>query len=91
MLFVVEKFFQKPLDFLWHKLYYVVVAQKVGDEMSPRTGRPKSEKPLNVEVKARIDTELNKQLEDYCLQKKTTRTEVVRKGIKLVLGLEENK
>ncbi|AUC92880.1 hypothetical protein [Streptococcus suis] len=59
--------------------------------MSPRTGRPKSEKPLNVEVKARIDTELNKQLEDYCLQKKTTRTEVVRKGIKLVLGLEENK
>lgn len=59
--------------------------------MSPRTGRPKSERPLNVEVKARIDTELNKQLEDYCLQKKTTRTEVVRKGIKLVLGLEENK
>ncbi|CYU92732.1 Uncharacterised protein [Streptococcus suis] len=59
--------------------------------MSPRTGRPKSEKPLNVEVKARIDAELNKQLEDYCLQKKTTRTEVVRKGIKLVLGLEENK
>ena len=59
--------------------------------MSPRTGRPKSEKPLNVEVKARIDSELNKQLEDYCLQKKTTRTEVVRKGIKLVLGLEKNK
>ncbi|WP_162012509.1 CopG family transcriptional regulator [Streptococcus sp. S784/96/1] len=59
--------------------------------MSPRTGRPKSEKPLNVEVKARIDSELNKKLEDYCLQKKTTRTEVVRKGIKLVLGLEENK
>ena len=57
--------------------------------MSPRTGRPKSEKPLNVEVKARIDSELNKYLEDYCLQKKTTRTEVVRKGIKLVLGLEK--
>ena len=46
------------------------MAQKVGDEMSPRTGRPKSEKPLNVEVKARIDSELNKHLEDYCLQKK---------------------
>ena len=59
--------------------------------MSPRTGRPKSEKPLNVEVKARIDSELNKHLEDYCLRKKTTRTEVVRKGIKLVLGLEKNK
>nr|DAT73305.1 MAG TPA: hypothetical protein [Caudoviricetes sp.] len=59
--------------------------------MSPRTGRPKSEKPLNVEVKARIDSELNKRLEDYCLQKKTTRTEVVRKGIKLVLGLEKTK
>lgn len=59
--------------------------------MSPRTGRPRIKKPLNVEVKARIDAELNKQLEDYCSQKKTTRTEVVRKGIKLVLGLEENK
>lgn len=57
--------------------------------MSPRTGRPKSEKPLNVEVKARIDEKLNDRLEKYCQNKKITRTEVVRKGIKLVLGLKE--
>lgn len=56
--------------------------------MSPRTGRPKSDKPLNIEVKARIDGELNDKLEEYCQNKKTTRTEVVRQGIKLVLGLE---
>lgn len=59
--------------------------------MSPRTGRPKIEKPLNVEVKARIDSELNNKLEEYCRNEKTTRTEVVRKGIKLVLGLDKQK
>ncbi len=76
---------------MWHKFYYIFVAQKVGDEMSPRTGRPKSEKPLNVEVKARIDSELNKKLEQYCQDNNTTRTEVVRDGIKLVLGVNKQK
>lgn len=53
--------------------------------MSPRTGRPKAEKPKTIEVKARIDEETNKKLVDYCEKNSTSRTEVVRKGIDMVL------
>lgn len=51
-----------------------------------RTGRPKSTSPKTIEVKARIDEETNKRLNAYCERENTTRTEVVRKGISLVLG-----
>lgn len=54
--------------------------------MSPRTGRPKAEKPKTIEVKARIDEETNKRLFDYCKRNRTNKTEVVRKGINMVLG-----
>lgn len=54
--------------------------------MSPRTGRPKAEKPKTIEVKARIDEETNKRLVDYCKKNNASRTEVVRKGIDWVLG-----
>ncbi|MCI5656656.1 MAG: CopG family transcriptional regulator [Candidatus Pseudoruminococcus sp.] len=53
--------------------------------MSPRTGRPKVDKPLTVEVKARIDVETNKKLIDYCEKNGVTRTEVVRQGIEYIL------
>ncbi|WP_302138410.1 CopG family transcriptional regulator [Clostridium phoceensis] len=62
------------------------MAQKVGDGLSPRTGRPKAEKPKTVEVKARIDEETNTRLEKYCEEHAVTRTDVVRKGIETVLG-----
>lgn len=54
--------------------------------MSPRTGRPKAEKPLTIEVKARIDVETNDRLVKYCKENGITRTEVVRKGIEKVLN-----
>lgn len=54
--------------------------------MSPKTGRPKINKPKAIEVKARIDIETNNKLESYCVKNNTTRTNVVRKGIELVLG-----
>lgn len=54
--------------------------------MSPRTGRPKSNKPLSVEVKARIDVETDKKLTDYCEKHGVTRTFVVRKGIEKVIN-----
>lgn len=57
--------------------------------MSPRTGRPKAEKPKTIEVKARIDEETNKRLVDYCKKNDTNKTEVVRKGIDMVLGNEK--
>lgn len=53
--------------------------------MSPRTGRPKVEKPKTIEVKARIDDETNRRLIEYCKENKTNRTEVVRLGIEKVL------
>ena len=65
------------------------MAQKVGDELSPRTGRPKAERPKTVEVKARIDEETNMRLEKYCERHNVTRTDVVRKGIEAVLGQEK--
>ncbi len=54
--------------------------------MSPRTGRPKAKKPKTIEVKARIDEETNRRLIDYCEKNNTNKTEIVRKGIELVLG-----
>lgn len=54
--------------------------------MSPRTGRPKAENPKTIEVKARIDEETNTRLIDYCIKNNTNKTEVVRKGIDMVLG-----
>lgn len=57
--------------------------------MSHKMGRPKAENPLAIEVKARIDKETNEKLLKYCQDNNVTRTDVVRKGIKLVI--EEKK
>lgn len=54
--------------------------------MSPQIGRPKSNNPLSVEVKARIDVQTNKRLNEYCEKTGKTRTEVVRIGIDKVLN-----
>ena len=53
--------------------------------MSPRTGRPKSEKPLDVDVKVRLDSATNKKLEEYCKAHGVTRAEAIRKGLHLLL------
>lgn len=65
---------------LWHK--------KRGDEMSPRTGRPKSDNPKSIEVKARIDDKMNEKLTRYCEKHQMSRTDVVRKGLEIVLENE---
>lgn len=57
--------------------------------MSPRTGRPKLDKPKTIEVKARIDEEMNNRLKKYCRKNNMTRTEVVRKGLEMVLREEK--
>lgn len=57
--------------------------------MSPRTGRPKVEKPLSVEVKARIDKETNNKLIQYCKDNNVTKTEVIRKGIIRIIEKEK--
>lgn len=56
--------------------------------MSPRTGRPKVNKPKIIEVKARIDEETNERLIKYCKENQVSRTDVVRMGIEKVLEKE---
>lgn len=53
--------------------------------MSPRTGRPKSDNPKCVDVKVRIDEELNKDLLVYCEEHNLTRAAAIRKGIEEIL------
>lgn len=57
--------------------------------MSPRTGRPKLSNPKTIEVKARIDIDTNDKLEQYCKENNVSRTDVVRKGIDIVLSLDK--
>ncbi|WP_122788838.1 CopG family transcriptional regulator [Intestinibacillus sp. Marseille-P6563] len=57
--------------------------------MSPRTGRPKAENPLNVNLKVRFDQETNNRLLDYCEKHGVTRTEAIRRGIHLLLEQEK--
>lgn len=55
--------------------------------MSAKMGRPlKSSKPLNVDIKIRIDEDTNQKLIDYAEKHGLSRTDVVRKGIEKILG-----
>ena len=54
--------------------------------MSPRTGRPKSDNPKDIDLKIRIDKETNERLLVYCEKHGITRTEAIRQGIHLVLS-----
>lgn len=54
--------------------------------MSPRTGRPKADNPMNVDVKVRIDQATNEKLEAYCQEHCVTRAEAIRTGIHLLLA-----
>ena len=57
--------------------------------MSPRTGRPKAENPLNHDLKVRFDHDTNEKLLAYCAKHGITRTEAVRRGIHLLLEQEK--
>lgn len=54
--------------------------------MSPRTGRPKSENPKDIDVKVRFDKELHDKLLNYCQKNGITRTEAIRQGVHLLLN-----
>lgn len=57
--------------------------------MSPRTGRPKSDNPKDVDIKVRIDQQMNKELLEYAQRNNLTRTEAIRKAIRMILGKEK--
>ena len=53
--------------------------------MSPRTGRPKAEHPVNIRFSVCLDDEMTEQLETYCRENGVTKGEAVRQGLKLLL------
>lgn len=54
--------------------------------MSPRTGRPKVEKPKTVRYSIRLDAETEEKLEAYCALHGITKGQAIRNGIDLLLG-----
>jgi len=57
--------------------------------LSPRTGRPKAENPKNIDVKVRLEEELNAKLLSYCERHGITRAEALRRGVKKLLDAEK--
>lgn len=53
--------------------------------MSPRTGRPKSDKPKDIKYSIRIDAETEKALQEYCNTNNISKGEAIRRGIQLLL------
>ena len=51
-----------------------------------KIGRPKSENPKDVEVKVRIESDINNELLEYCKKENITRAEAIRRGIRKLLG-----
>lgn len=53
--------------------------------MSPRTGRPKVDNPINIRTSVRLDKETDDKLNEYCKQNNISKGEAIRKGIHLLL------
>ena len=54
--------------------------------MSPRTGRPKVENPINIRTSVRLDAETDRKLTEYCERHKITKGEAIREGVHLLLA-----
>lgn len=57
--------------------------------MSPRTGRPKVDNPINIRTSVRLDKETDDKLSQYCIEHGITKGEAIRKGVHLLLGEKE--
>lgn len=67
-------------------MYNEFTEHKRGENMSPRTGRPKVENPKDIDVKVRFDKDLHEKLLEYCQKNNITRTEAIRRGVHLLLS-----
>lgn len=56
--------------------------------MSPKTGRPKAEKPKEIRYSVRLDRETEERLREYCDRNELTRGEAIRKAIGKLLKKE---
>lgn len=75
------------LDFLGLIKYNLIIGtQKERCKMSPKTGRPKSENPKDIDVKVRFDKELHEKLLKYCAEHNITRAEAIRQGVHKLLA-----
>lgn len=63
-----------------------VTKRKRGEPMSPRTGRPKADKPKDIRYSVRLDTETEEKLQKYCNEHNITKGEAIRQGIHLLLA-----
>ena len=53
--------------------------------MSPRTGRPKADNTKDVVIRCRVSKEFNKKIEEYCEKHGVTKTDVIIKGIEVII------
>lgn len=49
--------------------------------MSPRTGRPKTEKPKSTQLAVRLDDETLEKLDEVAIVNSETRVQTIRRGI----------
>lgn len=54
--------------------------------MAARIGRPKVENPKDIRFSIRLDAKEYLALQEYCDEKKVTKTEAIRQGLYLLLG-----
>lgn len=57
--------------------------------MSPRTGRPKADKPKDIRYSVRLDADTEKKLQNYCSTHSITKGEAIRQGIHLLLEIKK--
>ena len=82
--FYYAKKFTESLDFFARAVLYLLQGQKVGDCMSPRTGRPPKENPRNINLNIRVTKDEAQMIQACADILNTTRTEVIVKGVKMV-------
>ena len=63
-----------------------MVWQKGGEDLSPRTGRPKVDNPKTIRYSIRLDLETEEKLQAYSLENNITKGEAIRQGISLLLS-----
>ena len=59
--------------------------------MSPRTGRPKVDNPINIRTSVRLDKETDDKLNQYCIKNGITKGEAIRKGVHIFLEDSTNR
>ena len=59
--------------------------------MSPRTGRPKTDNPKDIQLKIRADKKTIEDLDFCCEQLNKTRSDIIRMGIQKVKGEVDKK